>query len=125
MDFAAWLQNELQTRRWIQADLLESAKSRGYALTSPQLSRILSREQQAGIDSVIAIAHGLGLPRESVFRARGWLSADTLTPDYHPDAEMLRLMQDMDTLPPALRGAAFGAMRAMVDALLATTRKGD
>lgn len=116
-DFATWLQSELAHRAWIQADLLQSAQARGYHLTSPQLSRILSREQQAGIDSVIAIAHGLGVSRETVFRARGWLLASASSSDYELDQATLNLMQDLELLPPALRAVARRAIRALVDTL--------
>jgi hypothetical protein len=68
-----------------------------YRYISENLSSYLNAN--AGIDSVIAIAHGLGLPREIVFRARGWLTSDTPAPDYVPDADMLTLLQDVDRLP--------------------------
>lgn len=124
-DFATWLQSELTHRAWIQADLLQSAKSRGYPLTSPQLSRILSREQQAGIESVIAIAHGLGLSRETVFRARGWLLPDNNASEYDLDQTTLNLMQDLEALPPALRVVARRTTRALVDTLSEIAREQD
>jgi transcriptional regulator with XRE-family HTH domain len=122
-DFATWLQNELDRRGWIQADLLTSAQARGYPLTSPQLSRILNREQQAGIESAIAIAQGLGVSRETVFRARGWLLSDTSTSDYVPDPDNLALMQDLEALPPSLRTVAYRATRALVDILADSMRE--
>lgn len=54
-------------------DLVKSARSRGYKLDSSQISRILNREQAGGLEATIAIAHGLGISREDVFRVRGWL----------------------------------------------------
>lgn len=73
--FAFWLQQELESRGWNQSDLARAARQRGYTLGTAQVSRILNQEQEAGISSVIAIAHGLGISRESAFRARGWLLA--------------------------------------------------
>lgn len=123
IDFATWLQAELTHRAWIQADLLASAQARGYSLTSPQLSRILSREQQAGIDSVIAIAHGLGVSRETVFRARGWLLSDTPSSNYEPDPENIVLIRDLEALPPTLRMVAHRATRALLDSLTQVARE--
>lgn len=117
IDFSTWLQAELDRRSWIQADLLTSAKARGYSITSPQLSRILSREQQAGIDSVIAIAHGLGISREVVFHARGWLLTNTPDSTYEPDLETRTLMQELEALPPTLRLIAKRTTRSLVDTL--------
>lgn len=73
MDFSHWLQQQLDQRGWLQAELVNRAKQKGLRLTSAQVSRVLNREQKAGIKTCLAIAEALDIPREEVFRARGWL----------------------------------------------------
>ncbi|MCZ7570759.1 MAG: hypothetical protein M5U01_19540 [Ardenticatenaceae bacterium] len=118
MDFVHWLQQELVQRGWTQADLVKSAKSRGYPLTSAQLSRILSREQEAGMSSVIAIAHGFDLPREEVFRARGWLLSEPekiIRSDIDP--RVVQLAEEINRLPPDVRNQVVTAIASIVDAV--------
>lgn len=73
MDFPKWLQAQLDERGWLQSDLARHATMAGYKLSSGQLSYILSGERGAGPEACIAIAYALGISRDEVFRARGWL----------------------------------------------------
>jgi ribosome-binding protein aMBF1 (putative translation factor) len=68
MDFAEWLQKELNKRGWSHSELAR------YSGVSPgQISRVANGSRGAGPDLCIAIAKGLGLARSEVFQARGWL----------------------------------------------------
>lgn len=94
MEFANWLQNELNNRGWDQAEL-----SRRSEITKAQISRVLVGDRSAGVDFCIAVARALGIPREEVFRARGWLLREpqqVVTSDADPRlikmAEAVRLL---------------------------------
>lgn len=67
-DFIEWLMKELNSRDWSQADL-----ARQSGLTTAAISRILTGERNAGSDACQAIAHALGYPPETVYRAAGLL----------------------------------------------------
>lgn len=73
INFQTWLNSELADRGWTAVDLMRSAQSAGYKISLNQISKVIKGVRQAGPDTCIAIAHGLGVPREEVFRARGWL----------------------------------------------------
>ena len=116
-DFAGWLESELKKRGWNQSDLANASRQRGYVVVAPQISRILSREQQAGIDSVIAIAHGLGLPREIVFRARGWLPSLPITsPLTVSDALVQEVARKLLDMPTAQREAVCKGILMVLEA---------
>lgn len=72
-DFPSWVDSQLKVRHWTEADLISRARERGYRLDPSHLNRVLNREKGAGVQTVITIAHGLGVSREEAFRARGWL----------------------------------------------------
>lgn len=116
LHFSDWLQQELDKREWNQSDLARSAKQRGYTLGTAQVSRILNQDQEAGIGSVIAIAHGLGISREVTFQARGWLPT-TIFHASKIDPTTITLIQDLDALPPKLKAVAQRATRVLVDSL--------
>lgn len=73
MDFAVWLQAEMDRLGLDQSELARRSVQSGYPIAANSVSRILSTERQAGPDACISIAYALGIPREEVFRARGWL----------------------------------------------------
>lgn len=117
MNFADWLQQELNKKGWSQVDLVRSAKARGYKVTTAQISRILNREQEGGISAVIAIAHALGVPREKVFRVRGWLlSEPTRIILSDTDANTAQIAQELNQLPVEARLAASKAVLGVIDA---------
>ena len=73
MNFAKWLQNELNKRGWSQRDLVNHIQAGGYKISRSQITHILKSDIQASGEVCISIAYGLGISREEVFRARGWL----------------------------------------------------
>ena len=68
MGFSAWIQEQMEQRKWEQSDL-----ARESGITSAQISRILSGARNAGPDACTAIARAFRLPPEEVFRAAGIL----------------------------------------------------
>lgn len=69
IDFANWLQREMDRRRMTQADL-----ARASGLSTAAISRIISGVRRVGPSACRAIARALNLPEESVFRRAGLLS---------------------------------------------------
>lgn len=119
MDFADWLQQQLDERGWNQADLVDTARARGYKITAAQISRILSREQDAGVSACISIAHGLQIPREEVFRQRGWLllESEDIKEKARIDHRLARLVEETALLPPHLRDALLNGALGILEAL--------
>jgi transcriptional regulator with XRE-family HTH domain len=74
MKFSDWLRNELEIRQWKQADLARRSN-----LDTAVISNLINERRGPGEDTCSAIAHALGLPPETVFRAAGLLPA--ITPD--------------------------------------------
>jgi hypothetical protein len=70
INFVDWLQKELDKRGWNRSELVRQARAKEHKLTTSQLSRIFSREQDGTVEVIMAIADGLELPREEVFRLR-------------------------------------------------------
>lgn len=73
MTFISWLNDELNKRGWSQADIVKRSQQTGYRISQGQLSHIVNGGRKPGPDACIAIAHALGISREEVFKARGWL----------------------------------------------------
>lgn len=104
MLFHEWLQGEMEKRGLDQAELARRAE-----LTSGTVSNVLNGNRQAGPDFCIAIARALGLPREEVFRARGWLlSSGTSASD---DPALLELVTELDELPGSVRESVISHWR--------------
>lgn len=70
VDFATWLQNELDERGWSQSELARRAGlgAEKRAMISSYLTRKRLRPDE---DTLQAIAKGFGLPPEIVYRAAG------------------------------------------------------
>jgi transcriptional regulator with XRE-family HTH domain len=66
--FGAWLSDEIQKRGISQIQLARKAE-----ITPAQISRLISGSRGAGEKTLNAIAKGLDLPPEIVFRAAGFL----------------------------------------------------
>lgn len=119
MDFSDWLQKELEKREWTQTEL---AKRSG--VTTGQISRITNGTRQPGPDLCIAIAKGLNIPREELFRARGWLQDYAENPfGPHIDPRVLELAKDINVLPFESREAALNAMKPMLESIRRLTFK--
>lgn len=67
MDFSEWLQSELDKRDWTQADLVRASKGK---LTTAQVSRVMTRQQNPGVRFCEGIAMALDMsPGDVVHRA--------------------------------------------------------
>jgi transcriptional regulator with XRE-family HTH domain len=77
-NFGKWLENQLEERGFTQSELARRAR-----LTQSSISLVISGARQPGPDLVSAVARGLKLPPEQVYRAAGLLpparDADPLT----------------------------------------------
>lgn len=117
--FIEWLQNQIKKRSWSQTDLRQRANMAGYPMSSSQLSNILSGNRGAGPDMCIAIAHALSLPREEVFRARGWLLEEPellIPPQATPNA--IKLIRDLTGLDDENQVMASGALQHQLDVII-------
>lgn len=111
MDFSDWLREEIYKRNLNNAKL-----ARLGGVTTAQISRIVAGTRGAGPDVCIAIAKGLQLPREEVFRARGWLLAqpeDPYGPEIDPRAE--QLAKKVSQMPLETREVTLKAMEAVLN----------
>jgi transcriptional regulator with XRE-family HTH domain len=77
-DFPAWLQDQLNRKKWTQADLARYANT-----TRSAINGLIQGTRRPGPDLCQAIAYALGLPPEIVFRVAGLLpnklEADEIT----------------------------------------------
>lgn len=124
MDFIEWLDPKLKKRGWGPSDLSKASEAAGHKISRGQFSHIINGTRQAGPEACIAIAHALGLSREEVFRARGWLAGQPINsrPSYlDPRAE--RLAQKVTALPFDSREAALDAMEPMLETVNRLTHK--
>lgn len=118
LDFVAWLENELNQRSWSRRELVRQVRTNGHKLTSSQLSRIMNREQDGTVEVIIGIASGLSLPREEVFRARGWLlSESTKEAQLKLSPEVIEVAEEIERLPLAQRHTALRMAKSMTEAL--------
>ena len=112
MNFASWLQQELDKRGWNHTELARRSE-----VTPGQISRVANGSRGAGPDLCIAIAKGLDLSREKVFRARGWLLYDSEHLDFKLKPETALIAREIDQLPPTLRRVVLKSTNATVNAL--------
>lgn len=99
VDFAEWLNEQLDIRGWRQADLIRaSAKSGGNPLHSGYLSKILNSERQPGVKVVRQIALGLDLPEEEVQRRAGLLSIKKQQPESKTAPRTQEAVREYDKL---------------------------
>ena len=113
MNFADWLQQQLDKRGWSQAEL-----SRRSAIPTGQLSRILNGSRNAGPEPCIALAQAFGLSREEVFRARGWLLSESQEEiRLKLSSEAVEVAFEIDNLPSTSRKIALGLAKATVQTL--------
>ena len=111
MNFSNWLRAELNKRQWTYAEL-----ARRSGVQTTQISRVINGSQRGGPDLCIAIAKGLELSREQVFRARGWLLPqpdDPYGPQLDPRAE--QLAQKVSRMSLQSREITLNAMEAMLN----------
>ena len=116
MSFSDWINNELEKRGWSQRELARRSKDSNYTISSGQLSHIINGSRQAGPEACIAIAHALGVSREEVFRARGWLLREALEvfePNIDPRAE--KLAKELSQMPFESREITLDAIESVVN----------
>ncbi|HEY3376163.1 MAG TPA: helix-turn-helix transcriptional regulator [Armatimonadota bacterium] len=89
-DFADWLQAELRSRGWDQAELARRSR-----VTHAQISRLLAGDRRPGPTACRAIARAFHLPPDEVFRRAGLLPK---APDALAGSE--ELLQLYRELPP-------------------------
>lgn len=88
--FADWLEEELSARAWKPADLARASR-----LSNATISRILNGDRNAGSDVALAIAKGLNLSADLVFRRAGLLPPQPgpeRDPSFQEIAEIMRGM---------------------------------
>lgn len=68
LDFASWLEAEIQSRGWSQAELAKRAR-----LNRAIVNKVLNRYSKPSPETLQAIARALGYPQEFVFRKAGLL----------------------------------------------------
>ena len=115
MTFSEWLKKELSERNWSQLDLLN--RMGDYQISQAQLSRILSGVREASAEVCIGIAHALEIPREEVFRIRGWLLYDIESTKLDLTPDVVRFAMEVDRLPTIDRELALKAAWAVVHVL--------
>lgn len=97
MDFVTWLESELDKRDWSQSDL-----SRKGDLTTAQISRVMTRQQNAGKAFLVGVAKAFRIPLEEVYRAAGELPPityrDTLLERIKEKAKQIKDPRDIERL---------------------------
>lgn len=101
MMFKDWLIEEINKRKWSQADL---AKKAGVARAT--ISNLLNEVRNPGTDLIIAIANALDYPPEFVFR-----KADILPPIQESTEQVEELNYLFDKFPESEKGALLKYMR--------------
>ena len=96
VEFSEWLRQELYRRGWDQQELVRRTD-----ISTSHVSNVLNGMRCAGPDFCIEVARALGVPREVVFQARGWLLY-TPKPLVAPDLphSLLRMVETVRHLPP-------------------------
>ncbi len=115
MQFTEWLEQQMTERGLSQAEVSKRSKMAGHYIDQSTLSRIITGERNAGPEACIAIAAGLNLPREEVFRARGWLLNEpevVIEPEMAP--RTVGLARRVSSFPPAIREQLLDALEAVV-----------
>lgn len=91
-DFVGWLDEELARRNWRPADLARAA-----GISTGALSQIYTGHRNPGPDIANAIAKGLGIPADMVFRKAGLLPeipGPERDPSFQEIAEIMRNMTE-------------------------------
>jgi transcriptional regulator with XRE-family HTH domain len=98
MNFAEWLQVEMDKRGWSQSDLARSAD-----LNRAVINKLLNGKSQAQPGTLEAISRALKMPIEITYRAAGLLPAAPNTDDAIEEAiHMLRNIQSAQRKATAL-----------------------
>ncbi len=116
--FSAWLEQELAKRKWSQRDLIRAAKKFGYSLSASQVSNIINNNRGPSPETCIAMAYALGLPREEVFRARGWLlkKPEEVVPA-RATPQAAKVIRWLTSLDPKVQDIAAKALEEQLNAM--------
>lgn len=90
IDFSVWLEDQLVSRGWRPIDLANAA-----GLPNATVTRILNGDRRAGPDAANAIAKGLNLPAEMIFRAAGLLPPEPTQEENLTFQQVLSIMRQM------------------------------
>ncbi len=107
---------ELNNRGWEQHDIVKRSKMAGFPISQGHLSRIINRTREAGAEACISIAYGLNLPREEVFRARGFLlkEPEAVVPA-GTDPRITEIATRLDRIPPELLEQVYEVVVSLLD----------
>lgn len=92
-EFSSWLQDEMNSRGWSNAELARQA-----GVTRGAIGNILRGDRKTGPELCAAIARALDLPPETVFRKAGLLPPTTKKPAQINELDHLAYMMDDDDL---------------------------
>ena len=113
MSFGDWLKKELDKRGWAQAEL-----ARRSGVPQGQISNIIRGIRQPGPEPCIAIGQALGVSREEIFQARGWLlNGSEAGLKLRLSPEITQIAVRMDQLPSIQRQTAIQVTVTLIDAL--------
>ncbi len=113
MSFGDWLKKELDKRGWVQAEL-----ARRSGVPQGQISNIIRGIRQPGPEPCSAIGQALGVSREEIFQARGWLLNGSETDlKLRLSPEITQIAVRMDQLPSIQRQTAIQVTATLIDAL--------
>ena len=113
MSFGDWLKKELNKRGWVQSEL-----ARRSGIPQGQISNVIRGIRQPGPESCIAIGQALGISREEVFRARGWLlNGSDANLKVKLSSEITQIAIGMDQLPQVQRQTAIQVTTTLINAL--------
>lgn len=90
-NFGAWLEAQLDTRGWKQAELARRAH-----VAEATLSRIVGGTRQVGPDVALSIARALGEQPEAVFQEAGFLPS--LPPAVAEEHELVAIIRDQQRI---------------------------
>ncbi len=106
-------------RNWSQRDLIRAAQNWGHSLTPSQVSNIINKNREPSPETCITISYALGVSREEVFRARGWLLEKTeeiVPPNATPRvAKVIRLLTKLE---PKKQDIAAKALEEQLNAMI-------
>ena len=106
MDFTTWLQSELNTRDWSNAELARHA-----GVSRARITQVLGGDTVSA-DFCVKIAHALGLPTVQVLRRAGFPVIQSPPELSGWEADAWTAVQQ---LAPEHRDAALKMLRALVE----------
>jgi transcriptional regulator with XRE-family HTH domain len=105
-DIAEYIHRAMDERDMTQADLVRKS-----GLSSSQVSKILSMKSEPSAEAMVAIAHALEIPPETVFRAAGLLPPINPITEYQEILDFSLSSLDGDQLMEVLQFIEFVKQR--------------